>query len=66
MAIQLIIDETLVEETRTVGDHPTEVAAVIAALQEYIARHKQAQIINLFGTIEYDPKFDYKEQRKVK
>jgi hypothetical protein len=66
MAIQLTIDETLVEEARTVGDHPTEVAAVIAALQEYISRHKQAQIINLFGTIEYDPKFDYKEQRKVK
>ena len=34
MAIQLTIDETLVEEARTVGDHPTDIAAVIAALQE--------------------------------
>jgi hypothetical protein len=65
MAIHLTIDETLVEEARTVGDHPTEVAAVIAALQEYIARHKQTQILNLFGTIEYKPDYDYKEQRKV-
>ena len=65
MAIQLTIDETLVEEARAVGDHPTDLAAVIAALQEYIMRHKQLQIINLFGTIEYDPQFDYKEQRKI-
>ena len=66
MAIQLTIDETLVEEARTVGNHSTELAAVIAALQEYFARHTQSQIINLFGTIEYDPTYNYKEQRKVK
>ena len=66
MTIHLTIDEIMVEEARAIGDHHTNLEALIAALQEYIARHKQAQIINLFGTIEYDPKFDYKEQRKVK
>jgi hypothetical protein len=28
--------------------------------------YKQNQIINLFGTIDYDPTYNYKEQRKVK
>jgi hypothetical protein len=63
MAIHLTIDESLVEEARAIGDHPTNLEAVIAALQEYIMRYKQLRIINLFGTIEYEPDYDYKEQQ---
>ena len=33
------------------------------ALQEYIARRKQARIVDLFGTVEYHPAYDYKKQR---
>jgi hypothetical protein len=65
MAIHLTIDETLINEARAIGNHPTNLEAGVVALQEYIARHKQTQILNLFGTIEYDPSYDYKEQRKV-
>ena len=37
---------------------------VTEALQEYIGRRKQARIADLFGTIDYDPKYDYKKQRR--
>jgi hypothetical protein len=37
---------------------------VTEALQEYIQRRQQARITELFGTIEFDPSYDYKEQRR--
>ena len=64
MTIHLTIDDELVEEARTVGKHQTEIAAVTEALQEYIKRRKQLQVLNLFGTIDYAPEYDYKEQRR--
>ena len=41
-------------------------AVVTEALLEYIQRRKQVKIIHLFGTIEYESDYNYKEQRKVK
>jgi hypothetical protein len=65
MATNLAIDDKLIEEARVVGKHRTKKAVVTEALQEYIQRRKQAEILKLFGKIEYDPDYDYKEQRKV-
>ncbi|MGO9316356.1 MAG: pyridoxal phosphate-dependent aminotransferase [Terracidiphilus sp.] len=36
----------------------------VAGLVEYFNRLKQAEILNLFGTIDYDPAYDYKVIRK--
>ena len=66
MATNLAIDDKLIEEARVVGKHRTKKAVVTEALQEYIQRRKQVEILDLFGKIEYDPDFDYKEQRKIK
>ena len=66
MATNLAIDDKLIEEARVVGKHRTKKAVVTEALQEYIQRRKQAEILSLFGKIEYDPDYNYKEQRKVK
>jgi len=65
MATNLAIDDSLIEEAKTVGGHKTKKAAVTIALKEYIQRHKQSEIINLFGNIEYDHKYDYKKQRNI-
>lgn len=59
----VIIDDELIREVQRVGQHQTEQEAVDEALHEYIARRKQLQILELFGTIEYDKKYDYKAQR---
>ncbi|ABQ25153.1 type II toxin-antitoxin system VapB family antitoxin [Geotalea uraniireducens] len=64
MATNLAIDDKLLEEARTVGKHATKKAVVNEALAEYIQRRKQAEIINLFHSVEYDPDYDYKIQRK--
>lgn len=63
MATNLALDDKLIEEARRVGKHATKKAAVTAALQEYVQRHKQASIIELFGTIDYDKSYDYKAAR---
>ena len=63
MATNLALDDQLITDAVTVGHHPSKKAAVTAALKEYIQRHKQKEIIELFGTIEYESGYHYKQQR---
>jgi Arc/MetJ family transcription regulator len=63
MATNLAIDDKLITDAVIVGHHSSKKAAVTAALKEYIQRHKQIEILNLFNSIEYDKTYDYKQQR---
>ena len=65
MATNLALDDNLIEEARRIGDHKTKKEAVTAALDEYIRRRKQLQILDLFGTIDFDPDYDYKKLRRL-
>ena len=38
--------------------------AVAAALVEYIQRRKQLRILRAFGTVDFDPTYDYKAERR--
>ena len=64
MATNLDLDPALVDEAVAVGGKRTKKDAVTEALREYIARRKQVGVRRLFGTIDYDPKYDYKKQRR--
>jgi len=64
MATTLVIDDKLIEEARIIGKHKSPTEVVIEALREYIQYRKQLQILTLFGTIDYDETYDYKEQRQ--
>lgn len=64
MATNLDIDPRLLEKARRLGGHRTKRAAVQEALEEYVRRREQMKIIDLFGTVEFDPRYDYKRQRK--
>jgi len=64
VATNLAIDDRLIDEARRIGKHRTKKAAVTEALQEYIRRRKQVEICELFGTIDYDPGYDYKDERR--
>jgi len=66
MATNLAIDDRLINAAVKLGHHPSKKAAVTAALQEYIQHHKQQQILPLFGQIEYDPNYNYKDERRRK
>jgi hypothetical protein len=63
MATNLAIDDELIVEAQAIGGARTKKAAVTEALKEYIQRRKQVQIVSLFGTIDYDPDYDYKKTR---
>jgi Arc/MetJ family transcription regulator len=66
MATNLAIDDRLLEEARRIGGQKTKRAAVTEALQEYIQRRKQQRVLELFGKVDIDPKYDYKKQRRRK
>ena len=53
----------LIEEARRIGGHKTKKEAVTAALNEYVKRRRQMEIISLFGTLDWDPTYDYKAER---
>jgi Arc/MetJ family transcription regulator len=64
MATNLSLDDNLVEEARRAGHHKTKKDPVIAALAEYVQRRKQLRILKAFGTVDFDPKYDYKAERR--
>jgi hypothetical protein len=47
-----------------VGGLRTKKDTVNQALREYIQRRRQAKIVKLFGTVEFDPAYDHKKQRR--
>jgi Arc/MetJ family transcription regulator len=63
MATNLAIDPDLLERALEVSGERTKKAAVTRALQEFIARREQARILDLFGSVEIDPEYDYKAER---
>ena len=66
MATNLAIDDRLVEEAQKLGRHKTKKDTVNAALDEYIRRRKQTGLVRLFGTIDYEPAYNYKRERTKK
>jgi Arc/MetJ family transcription regulator len=66
MATNLAIDDRLIEQARAAGRHKTKREAVTAALNEYVQRRKQLQMIELFGAVDFDPNYDHKALRRKK
>ncbi len=64
MPTNLAIDDSLLEQAKVIGKHRTKKAAVTEALEEYIQRRKQIEVTKVFGSIDYDESYDYKEQRR--
>lgn len=64
MPTNLAIDDRLIEEARRTGGHKTKREAVTVALQEYIKHRKRLRLLQLAGTIDYDPRYDYKAERR--
>ncbi len=63
MATNLDLDPELVERALLLSGEPTQRAAVNSALREFIARREQRKILELFGQLEWDTAFDYKQER---
>ncbi|MFC1498041.1 type II toxin-antitoxin system VapB family antitoxin [Verrucomicrobiota bacterium] len=63
MATNLQIDDKLITKAVKLGGHHTKKAAVTQALTEYIHHIEQENIFSLFGSVDFDPKYNYKKQR---
>jgi Arc/MetJ family transcription regulator len=64
LATNLQLDDHLIERAVKLGNHKTKRAAVNQTLKEYVEHLEQQKILALFGQVDYDPDYDYREQRK--
>ena len=64
MATNLALDDRLLTAAQKAGGHRTKKATVTEALEEYIQRRQQREVVELFGRIDYDPRHDHKKQRR--
>ena len=64
MATNLAIDEKLLDDALKIGGLRTKKDTVNLALEEFINRRRAADILELFGKIEYDADYDYKTLRR--
>jgi Arc/MetJ family transcription regulator len=66
MATNLQLEEKLLDRVVELSGRKTKKAAVTDALVEYVRRREQMEILDSFGTVVFDPKYDYKTERNRK
>ncbi len=66
MATNIELNEALLKKAMRLGRMKTKKEAVNQALAEYVQRREQLKILDFFGTVDQDPDYDYKKQRKIK
>ncbi|MBD3867006.1 MAG: type II toxin-antitoxin system VapB family antitoxin [Acidobacteria bacterium] len=64
MPTNLALDDDLVSEAKKLGNHRSKKDAVNQALLEYVSRRKRRKMLDLFEKVDWDERYDYKEDRK--
>ena len=59
----LSVDTQLLNDALKISGLKTKKDTVNLALREFIKKRKTSEILELFGTIEYDGDYDYKKAR---
>ena len=60
------IDQDLLQQALALSQVATEKQLIEEALREYIQRRQQQKVMDLFGTIDYEEDYDYKQKRQVR
>lgn len=60
----LAIDDELLERAKRLGKHKSKRETVNVALREYVRRRQLLELLDAFGTVELDPGWDYKKERR--
>ena len=63
MATNLIFDTELLNEALEIGGYRTKGETVNEALREYVNKRRASEVLSLFGTVDYDTDYHYKESR---
>ena len=66
IATNLDIDQELLEDTVKAWGFKTKKEAVNTALAELLEKKKRLGILSLFGKIDFDPNYHYKDHRSRK
>jgi Arc/MetJ family transcription regulator len=66
MGANIVLDEKLVEEAFKVSQAKTKKELVHQALKEFIENRKRLNLLELFGKIELENSYDYKQMREEK
>jgi Arc/MetJ family transcription regulator len=66
MATNLAIDDELLTKALSVGGYKTKRDTVNEALREFIQRRQRQELVKLLGKVEYDPRYDYKRERRTR
>ena len=64
MATNLSINMELLNDALIIGGLKSKKDTVNLALEEFIQKRKAADILALFGKVEYDPDYNYKKVRR--
>jgi Arc/MetJ family transcription regulator len=64
MPTNLNLDDDLLDEAVKLSGKKTKRETVNAALQEFVSRRKQRRVLELFGKLDWDPRYDYKKERE--
>ena len=65
MATNLALPDELINQALTLSGKKTKKKAVTEALQEYVQRRQQQEVLSLFGKVEFDSDYDYKKHRST-
>lgn len=66
MATNLAIDDRLLSKALHVGGFGTKRETVNEALREFIQRRQRVDLVQLFGTVSYDPKYSHRKDRRAR
>ena len=66
MATNLQIDQSLLEQAKSLAGLPTKRETVNEALKEFIQSRLRRKLLQLRGQIEYFEDYDYKALRRMK
>ncbi len=64
MATNLAIDDKLLNEALLLGQFKSKKETVNTALREFVQKRRQKDLVSLFGSIDFDPRYDHKRARK--
>lgn len=60
------LQKDLLAEAVRLSGNKSESETINEALQEYVRKRRQTEILKLFGKVDFDPEFEYKKARKLR
>ena len=64
MPTNLAIDDKLLDEALRIGGRRTKRETVNDALREFIERRHRLELAKLLGSVDYEPAYDHKTDRR--